>query len=194
MIKNINYRGVIPPDEMTKIKFPAVQTPPYQKIVPLQKGKLVIFTSGKCRIMGLNQPLTGDEVFPVSINDLRIQSVTAVHDLGFSINLLTLARLLPRKDFMFEPELFPALRLKKFNPLCVNVFASGKIVILGLKKLTNQNVLRRIIWFLRVYIQGQSDFKITFHQDDIDIEASSAWSDANSTNRLQDNSNQFSSV
>ena len=45
----------------------------------------------------------------------------------------------------FEPELFPALRLTKYDPVCVNVFSTGKIVILGLKNLYYQGYVDNII-------------------------------------------------
>ena len=46
---------------------------------------------------------------------------------------------------MFEPELFPALRYIKYNPLCVNIFSSGKVVILGLKTLDFKSITSAII-------------------------------------------------
>ena len=46
---------------------------------------------------------------------------------------------------MFEPELFPALRYNKYNPLCVNIFSSGKIVILGLKNLNFKSMVNAIV-------------------------------------------------
>ena len=49
------------------------------------------------------------------------------------------------KNAMYEPELFSALRYKRYNPLCVNIFGSGKVVILGLRTLEFTSVLNDII-------------------------------------------------
>jgi TATA-box binding protein (TBP) (component of TFIID and TFIIIB) len=46
---------------------------------------------------------------------------------------------------MFEPELFSALRYLKYNPLCVNIFSSGKIVMLGLKTLDYKHLVDDIL-------------------------------------------------
>ena len=83
---------------------------------------------------------------------MEIQSLTVTYNVGFEINILELARRMPPRERMYEPELFPALRLTKFNPVCVNVFSSGKIVILGLRELAYQNILNSIDQELRVYI------------------------------------------
>ena len=53
---------------------------------------------------------------------------------------------------VYEPELFPALRYKKYNPLCVNIFASGKIVILGIRSLDYQATVAEIIDDIRSLI------------------------------------------
>lgn len=147
-ITNINYKGYLSPDEMKRIKFHIEPyTPsPHQVIVPVKSlnAKLLIFPSGKCRLMGLKRVLTENEVvsdLPVKINSLQIQSASAVIKLDRTINLFLLAKNLSPKRCVYEPELFPALRLTGFNPLCVNVFSTGKIVILGLKDLTNQHRL-----------------------------------------------------
>ena len=52
----------------------------------------------------------------------------------------------------YEPELFPALRLTEFNPLCVNVFHMGKIVILGIKTLDYEHVVDTISLYILLSI------------------------------------------
>ena len=167
MIKNINYRGRLAPGELEKISFEHCQTPPYQAIFNVgdtttttttTNAKLLVFTSGKCRLMGMREPLTQSFVerqLPLKVLDLRLQSATLVDHIGYDLNLISLARALPRKSFLFEPELFPAVRLTIFNPLCVNVFATGKLVILGVRRLSssaNRNLIKRIKRFLEKYI------------------------------------------
>jgi TATA-box binding protein (TBP) (component of TFIID and TFIIIB) len=106
--------------------------------------------------MGMTEELDESKI-PFKINDLQMQSATMVIDLGYKINLIKLSKTLPRHYFMYEPELFPALRLILFNPMCVNVFSTGKVVVLGLKKLTNQNALsQQIRSLLGVYIDRDS--------------------------------------
>ena len=58
----------------------------------------------------------------------------------YKLNLVKL-----EKHAMYEPELFPALRYKRYNPLCVKIFGSGKVVILGLRTLEFTSVLNDII-------------------------------------------------
>ena len=53
-----------------------------------------------------------------------------------------------RLPYIFEPELFPALRLTAFNPICLNIFSSGKCTILGLRHLSFQKYIRRVIYFI----------------------------------------------
>lgn len=154
MIVNINYKGHISPSDLAKLKISPNRSPPQQKVIDFDNGRLLVFSSGKCRLMGVRYPLESDHVLPMMINDLQIQSITVVGDLGHDINLLTLAHRIPCNQRMFEPELFPALRLTKYKPLCVNVFASGKVVVLGLRELAYQEFLSQILDELRKYINN----------------------------------------
>ena len=152
MIRNINYKGYVSQDELSKFTFTRLKAP-YQLIIPVPNvGKLLLFPSGKCRLMGLKHPFSKDIQLPLKIYNMEIQSLTVTYNVGFEINILELARRMPPREHMYEPELFPALRLTKFNPVCVNVFSSGKIVILGLRELAYQNILNSIDQELRVYI------------------------------------------
>ena len=129
-IVNINYKGRV------KSETPILglkKVPPYMSVYTNKDGeKLLVFKSGKCRVMGCKKPFNG--TFPVPIEIQEMQSVTVSMDLGHCVNLYQLSKRLTCKNCEYEPELFPALRLTSaFNPSCVNVFASGKIMILGLK-------------------------------------------------------------
>lgn len=155
MIRNINYKGQVSSWDLAKYDFTRVKAP-YQIIIPIENvGKLLLFPSGKCRVMGLKQPITEDIEFPFKIYDLKIQSLTVSYTAGNKINLLKLAYRMPQSERVYEPELFPALRMTKFNPACVNVFSSGKIVILGLKVLAYQSFLKSIDRELQVYIDKE---------------------------------------
>jgi len=145
MIRNINYRGHVSAKDLAQIDFNHLncRPPPRQKVIPLSRGKLIVFSSGKCRIMGLREPINpnDEQLLPYQINDLQIQSVTGVFNLGSTVNLIRLARNVSSSSssssWSYEPEIFPAVRLTKFNPICVNVFGSGKVVVMGMKSITD---------------------------------------------------------
>ena len=121
--------------------------PPYMYVHNCDgKFKIIIFRSGKCRIMGCREPLTSLDGIPFKLQITRIMSVTAKFSTPKSVNLIKLGMYCHRENikYMFEPELFPALRLATFNPLCVNVFASGKCMILGIRHLHFQKYISRI--------------------------------------------------
>lgn len=111
---------------------------------------MLVFTSGKCRIMGCKIPITStNNMFPIPFHISCIQSVTACLNLGYTLNLIKLSQQIGPQGCMFEPEIFPALRVtKKFNPLCVNIFASGKVVILGLKTFHIEEICNEIKFFI----------------------------------------------
>ena len=157
MIKNINYKGQLAPGELEKVRFPKDRSTPYQVVFDVKftdnnaRSKFLVFCSGKCRLMGLQRPLRTTDRLPYLTDQMTVQSITLVHDLGKDINLLEVARKLPPKSFCFEQELFPAMRLTKFNPLCVNVFSSGKVVIMGVKDFSFGNLISDITEFLKYY-------------------------------------------
>ena len=91
--------------------------------------------------MGCKKPIEKNEL-QYDIQNIRMQSMTVVINLGLGINLYKLSKLI---KCWFEPELFPALRINKYDPICVNVFASGKIVILGLKNINYKGYVDNII-------------------------------------------------
>jgi TATA-box binding protein (TBP) (component of TFIID and TFIIIB) len=134
-IVNINYKGRVVCN-LSDLEFPKNMSPPQQLVYCCKAGeKLLVFSSGKCRLMGCRKAITSTHDFPIPIILTDITCMTLVMNLYVGVNLIQLANKLGSRKCMFEPEIFPALRLTQFNPLCVNVFASGKIVILGLKHL-----------------------------------------------------------
>ena len=146
-IVNINYRGRIARlSDISHIDF-TNKSSPQMHIHKCHDGiTIIIFKTGKCRIMGCKTPLSTLTNLPYNIHLQCIQSATATYDYGSLINLQALSLHTPH--VMFEPELFPAARLQQFNPLCVNVFASGKIVITGLKTLHIKKRISEICYVL----------------------------------------------
>ena len=126
MLSNINYKGYT--TESLDLKF---SYKPKQCVLRYPEYSVIIFPNGKCRIMGCKKPLENKEL-PLKICVKEIQSVTVTTSVHMKINLQKLSE---KSNCIYEPEIFPSLRLVVFNPLCVNVFHSGKIVITGLKTL-----------------------------------------------------------
>mgnify|MGYP006049610737 FL=1 len=141
MIRNINYKGFVDPNLIKNVEFS--NRKPCQFIDRSGIYTLIFFKSGKCRIMGCKSPINV-KLLQYPILNIQIQSVTVSTDLGFNVNLYVLSNKL-KHDGMFEPELFPALRYNKYNPLCVNIFSSGKIIILGLKSLNFNLIVKTIM-------------------------------------------------
>jgi TATA-box binding protein (TBP) (component of TFIID and TFIIIB) len=101
---------------------------------------LIVFESGKFRLMG---PQTVGEAYRLAkkyfdkFGPLEWQTSTVVLDLKRRINLAKLyehERVGTNKFIYYESELFPALTLNRFGSCHVNVFASGKVVITGIKR------------------------------------------------------------
>ena len=143
-IVNINYRGrVLEPLD----RFNFQTHPPIQCIIRDPSGiTIVIFPSGKCRLMGVREPIVDLATLSVRLLIDAIQSVTITYNMGTPFCLRHLAA---TNNVWYEPELFPALRLLDFKPLCVNVFASGSIVITGLQTLQFSKKLQQIIDWLK---------------------------------------------
>ena len=140
MIVNINYSGELL-ESTSQFLFSVWK--PKQFVQKCDGYTIVIFKTGKCRIMGCKTRLL-QSTLPFKINNIKIQSITVTKDLGKSVNLYKMAIKLG-SEAMYEPELFPALRLLKFNPLCVNIFSSGKIVILGIKIIDYKDIVSKIM-------------------------------------------------
>jgi TATA-box binding protein (TBP) (component of TFIID and TFIIIB) len=128
--KQINLRQVNIPNSKLYMK-------PYQLVVKDNKGTLVIFSNGKFRVMGCIDELEASFLAFAHVEKLytdfpiiTLQSYTLRGDVGFPINLIKLSH---NVACVYEPELFPALRLKEYKPMCVNIFNTGKVMVCGLR-------------------------------------------------------------
>ena len=119
------------------VKFYSRNPCMWKLAVPL-KWTLLLFNSGKFRVMGKDFEL--DKILPLMkfilkcrIQDFPIlQSETFVFVLSVPVDLhLAYQKLENRTLFVYEPELFPSLQILKWRPICVNVFHTGRCVILG---------------------------------------------------------------
>ena len=139
---NINYKGQVVEDVS---QLPFRQQSPRMFVVRHNDFKLIIFPNRKCRLMGCKKPINTMDNLPYKITIKSIQSITVTFKVDKSINLY---RLSSKVNCRYEPELFPALRLLDYNPLCVNVFTSGKVVVLGIKQLNYNKLIHSIIDYL----------------------------------------------
>lgn len=111
---------------------------PHQIVIRFNSCTFLLFSSGTCRIMGkasiniadANLNYIVDLLHTFIILPLSCVTQTVVFKLNVAhINLHKAVNIIPNS--MFEAELFPSLVLNHFKPLHVNVFATGKVVVLG---------------------------------------------------------------
>src|SRR5271156_4423858 len=144
LVSNANYRGAMKHViELAKLhnKIPnsILHKKPHQLVVKDIKGTILFFRSGKFRVMGCIDELDAtflayrytllisDKEFPTG----TLQSYTSNSHLGFKVNLEKMAA--TSNIAVYEPELFPALRIRKYYPASVNVFTTGKVIVCGLR-------------------------------------------------------------
>lgn len=115
---------------------------PKQLILRMETFSILIFTTGQCRLMGrisLEQAQSVIKslsfIYHTIITPLQQVSQTVVLQMPSKyvpINLYKLANDFKHDiNIQFEPELFPSLSLHYWKPLHVNVFSTGKVIILG---------------------------------------------------------------
>lgn len=151
MITNINYKGFLAPGEVVKINFNEAMKPPVQHVEKTDCGAtMIIFKSGKFRLMGVTTcVLDFIDQLPFKIANFEMQSASVAINFGCVINLRDLHKRLTSLKCLYEPELFPAARLLKYNPMCVNVFQSGKVTIVGVRDI---NFVQDLIFDIQTYI------------------------------------------
>src|SRR6266849_1998389 len=129
-VVNANYRG-----SMQKcIDLKSVNVPnsklyakPHQLVIWDENGTLILFPSGRFRTMGCVDAVDAHFLalkytFVIDCEDIpeiTSQSYTSSYKLGYSVNLYKLAKC---NKTLYEPELFGAIRMTKYNPVSVNVF------------------------------------------------------------------------
>lgn len=116
---------------------------PYQLTIALNKCTCIIFRSGQGRIMGKScyvnamtqlQTLLDVLQFTFIQSPLLVtQTIVFQLDIQYTpVNLLFIStKVNDIVNVKFEYEIFPALSLHYWKPLHVNVFANGKVVVLG---------------------------------------------------------------
>ena len=107
MIANINYRGQVDKEIISKMKFPIGK--PCQVVEKTDKYTIILFQTGNCRLMGCRKPIKSKEV-KYNVKNLQLQSVTVVYNMNMSVNLNEISKLI---KCWYEPEIFPGLRISK---------------------------------------------------------------------------------
>jgi TATA-box binding protein (TBP) (component of TFIID and TFIIIB) len=133
-----------------------LHTKPSQLVIKDEKGTIIFFRNGKMRIMGCIDELDATFLaykYTMMLDDdynfqpvyLQSMTVRVTFNGNVRINLVKFARESSSLPLQFEPELFPAVLLKKYKPISVNVFSSGKIIMCGVRDLEQVDVIIRDI-------------------------------------------------
>ena len=126
---------------------------PEQLIIKFHdKSTMLVFKSGKFRIMGGIDDLDAHfNIFTVTqlfncIPEIYLQTMTCVYQYPSKILLPLLANNITSH---YTEELFPAVQIRQFKPINVNVFKSGKVIMTGVK---DYNVALDIEQKLEMYL------------------------------------------
>ena len=103
------------------------------------EATIMLFSSGKFRIMGsmVDELEATCKVYGVfsklglEVSFVTLQTMTVKLKLG-PINLYLLSNLIQSR---LDLEIFPSLMVTKYKPVSVNVFATGSVMICGVKSL-----------------------------------------------------------
>src|SRR5271154_6373584 len=121
------------------------QKQPEQLIIKFNDGStMLIFKTGKFRIMGKVDELVAHcNVLLItsllhSYPELELQTSTVVYAYPYRILLDKLSLLI---KCHFDLENFPAVQITKYKPIHVNVFASGKVIICGIKDMSDAKLI-----------------------------------------------------
>src|SRR3981189_1739620 len=129
-----------------------------QLVIKDPKGTLVFFGNGKYRVMG-----GIDEMYATFLANKYVARFDKTNDnfqLVFSqsstvrvlfhkkIHLQKLAQVISNTSsslMHYEPENFPAVLIRKYKPLSVNVFSTGKIMICGVRDMDQvHNIMKEL--------------------------------------------------
>src|SRR5271156_5890180 len=133
-----------------------LHTKPTQLVVKSEQGTILIFRTGRIRIMGCNDEL--DAMFlaytylmtlheTCNFPPIYAQSMTV--KVAFNnitcINLIKYSSECTSLPLQYEPELFPVVLLKKYKPISVNIFSMGKIMMCSVRDIQQvHNIMQEI--------------------------------------------------
>lgn len=142
-ITNQNYKGKINSNGKTLSEFSTIWDgklyyKPRMVVVAYEDKKILIFNSFKIRIMGKGENHRDILRNTFKAYDIELMSMTVKIDLGFSINLHKQYH----NKIINTLELFPALNLRTHNKIHVNIFASGKCILTGVRHILDIYLIR----------------------------------------------------
>src|SRR5277367_1117643 len=148
-VVNANFRGKLKnPINLKTINLENCKyyTNPHQLVIKEDKGTLILFGSGKFRVMGCVDELDAaflaykyiEQIASDDFPNMFVQSYMSVAKLGCSVDLIKLSQC---KDTLYNPELFAAVQLTKYKPASVNVFSTGSVVVCGLREPNYMHVI-----------------------------------------------------
>ena len=114
---------------------------PEQLVIKFDDGStMLIFKSGKFRIMGgkIDELTAHCNVISITSKhhhnfpEIILQTMTIVYAYPHRINLPILSQMI---KCHFNTECFPAVQIIEFKPIHVNVFATGKVIMCGIKNI-----------------------------------------------------------
>lgn len=143
-LNSLNISGV----GILKVRHQTKQ--PEQYIVNFtNKSTMLIFKSGKFRVMGNGDPCAAIENILNVINQISdvipivdVQTMTGVYSYGKKVNLHLLSE---ASGGFLDLENFPAVQIRKFKPIHANVFSTGCVTICGLKKRDDYKIVKDYI-------------------------------------------------
>ena len=111
---------------------------PEQLIIKLINGNtLLLFKSGCFRVMGKNDDLDNHlNIYMILaqisdvVPDITLQTMTASYNYNRKILLNKMAQ---EENVSYTAEFFPAIHIKNFKPIHINVFSSGHVTVCGVK-------------------------------------------------------------
>jgi TATA-box binding protein (TBP) (component of TFIID and TFIIIB) len=132
---------------------------PHQLVIYDLHGKLIVFSTGKFRLMGcrfdddVDAMIIAYKYFTQINKDIvptiQLQSMTMKCKFEKRIRLAELSSSKLIKS-SYEPEIIPHLSIQEFKPVKINVFETGSVILCGLKSCQQaQELLDKIEPLLR---------------------------------------------
>lgn len=122
---------------------------PQQLIIKQKTCTVLIFGSGKVRIMGRACIEEAQCIFDNLICILDVSVIESLYKVSETVvlnlnktNINFYKSISHLQPCTLELELFPALSLERWKPLHVNLFSTGKVVILGREAMNKKDEIR----------------------------------------------------
>ena len=111
---------------------------PEQLLIKFASGNtMIIFKTGSFRMMGKDDSLESHyniyEIiaqFSGDVPEVFTQTMTVCHNFAHKINLVELSK---ESLTTYTAEHFPAVQIRVFHPIHINIFSSGKVTLTGVK-------------------------------------------------------------